>query len=72
MKTAHGRNATRGSVRRGYTSGRSRAKDWEWVERHVWTERMLEALDKGVKGGVWFSLIDKVYQSLRPLPLGRR
>jgi RNA-directed DNA polymerase len=32
----------------------------EWVERHVWTERMLEALVKGVKGGVWFSLIDKV------------
>jgi RNA-directed DNA polymerase len=23
---------------------------------------MLEALDKGVKGGVWFSLIDKVYR----------
>ena len=24
---------------------------------------MLEALEKGVKGGVWFSLIDKVYAS---------
>jgi len=36
--------------------------DWEWVERSVWTERMLEALEKGVKGGVWFSLIDKVYR----------
>jgi len=35
-------------------------KDWDWVERHVWTERMLEALVKGVKGGVWFSLIDKI------------
>ncbi len=35
---------------------------WEWVERSVWTERMLEALEKGVKGGVWFSLIDKVYR----------
>jgi RNA-directed DNA polymerase len=32
------------------------------VERSVWTDRMLEALDKGVKGGVWFSLIDKVYR----------
>jgi RNA-directed DNA polymerase len=32
------------------------------VERTVWTERMLEALEKGVKGGVWFSLIDKVYR----------
>jgi RNA-directed DNA polymerase len=35
---------------------------WEWVEHSVWTERMLEALEKGVKGGVWFSLIDKVYR----------
>ena len=34
----------------------------DWVERSVWTDRMLEALDKGVKGGVWFSLIDKVYR----------
>jgi RNA-directed DNA polymerase len=32
------------------------------VERSVWTERMLEALEKGVKGDVWFSLIDKVYR----------
>jgi RNA-directed DNA polymerase len=35
---------------------------WGWVERTVWTERMLEALEKGVKGGVWFSLIDKVHR----------
>lgn len=34
---------------------------WLWVELSVWTERMLTALEKGVKGGVWFSLIDKVY-----------
>jgi len=26
----------------------------------VWTARMLTALEEGVKGGVWFSLIDKV------------
>jgi RNA-directed DNA polymerase len=32
------------------------------VERSVWTDRMLEALEQGVKGGVWFSLIDKVYR----------
>lgn len=41
-------------------AGEACPKDWEWVERHVWTERMLEALVKGVKGGVWFSLIDKI------------
>lgn len=34
---------------------------WSWVEASVWTDRMLAALEKGVKGGVWFSLIDKVY-----------
>jgi len=34
---------------------------WSWVEPTVWTERMLTALEQGVKGGVWFSLIDKVY-----------
>jgi len=31
-----------------------------WVEATVWTERMLTALEHGVKGGVWFSLMDKV------------
>ncbi len=27
---------------------------WGWVESSVWTERMLTALDEGVKGGKWF------------------
>jgi len=36
---------------------------WAWVEPAVWTERMLTALEAGVKGGVWFSLIDKVYSA---------
>jgi RNA-directed DNA polymerase len=31
------------------------------VEPTVWTERMLTALIQGVKGGKWFSLIDKVH-----------
>jgi|SRR5882757_3887586 len=39
---------------------------WSWVEPSVWTERMLTALDEGVKGGKWYSLIDKV-SSLRNL-----
>ena len=26
----------------------------------MWTERMVAALENGVKGGKWFSLIDKV------------
>lgn len=35
---------------------------WAWVDRDIWTERMLAALGNGVKGHKWFSLIDKVYR----------
>jgi len=31
------------------------------AEPEVWTERMLTALARGVKGNQWFSLMDKVY-----------
>jgi RNA-directed DNA polymerase len=31
------------------------------MEASIWTERMISALENGVKGGRWFSLIDKVY-----------
>jgi RNA-directed DNA polymerase len=31
------------------------------AERGVWSEQMLVALERGVKGNKWFSLIDKVY-----------
>lgn len=34
---------------------------WPWVEPTVWTNRMLTALEQGVKGGKWFALIDKVF-----------
>src|SRR5215813_477342 len=37
------------------------ARDWSWVEASVWTDRMVSALVNGVKGGKWFSLIDKVF-----------
>lgn len=40
----------------------SPAVDWSWVDRSIWTERMLAALDNGVKGRKWFSLIDKVHR----------
>lgn len=36
-------------------------QSWNWVEADVWTKNMLAALDNGVIGGRWFSLIDKVY-----------
>lgn len=34
---------------------------WWWVDPEIWTDRMLAALVRGVKGGKWFSLIDKVF-----------
>ena len=37
------------------------AYKWLWVEAAVWTVRMLAALVNGVKGGKWFSLMDKIY-----------
>src|SRR5467141_566241 len=37
------------------------ARDWSWVEASVWTDRMVSALVNGVKGGRWYSLMDKVY-----------
>jgi len=41
-------------------AGQIRAR-WAWVEAAVWTERMLTALEEGVLGGKWYSLMDKVY-----------
>ena len=40
----------------------SAPSQWAWVDRAIWTERMLAALGNGVKGSKWFSLIDKVYR----------
>jgi len=37
---------------------------WAWTEAAVWTDRMLTALEQGVKGEKWFSLIDKVANEL--------
>ncbi len=41
-------------------AGKTRA-GWAWVAAEVWTERMLTALEQGVIGGKWFSMMDKVY-----------
>ena len=41
----------------------------KFVPAPIWTEAMLAALQTGVKGGKWFSLIDKVYR-LETLELG--
>ena len=44
----------------------ARRRDWWWAEATIWTERMVSALGNGVRGGKWFSLIDKV---IRPATL---
>jgi len=49
-----------GSAERAKQEAEPRPRDWSWVETTIWTERMLAALDNGVKGSKWFSLIDKV------------
>ena len=41
----------------------------KFVPAPIWTEAMLAALQRGVQGGKWFSLIDKVYR-LETLELG--
>lgn len=47
-------------------SGTTQAGDvrarWAWAEPCVWTDRMLTTLEAGVKGGKWFSLVDKVWR----------
>jgi RNA-directed DNA polymerase len=43
-----------------------RRGQWWWTEASVWTKRMVSALDNGVKGGKWYSLMDKV---VRPATL---
>ena len=54
-------DATGRSARKGAKpAGEIRAR-WAWVEAAVWTERMLTALEQGVLGGKWYSLMDKVY-----------
>jgi RNA-directed DNA polymerase len=43
-----------------------RRGQWWWTEALIWTERMVSALGNGVKGGKWYSLMDKV---VRPTTL---
>jgi RNA-directed DNA polymerase len=56
------KQATASAVGAGAKRG-AEARDWSWVEASVWTERMVSALGNGVKGGRWYSLMDKVCAS---------
>lgn len=51
--------ATTDEIARQTSNLRSR---WIWAEATIWTDKMLTALENGVKGNKWFSLIDKVYR----------
>jgi RNA-directed DNA polymerase len=42
--------------------GREVPQKWQWTEASVWTERMLDTLERGIKGGKWYSLMDKVWK----------
>lgn len=42
--------------------GRKVSPHWEWTEAAVWTERMLATLERGITGGKWYSLIDKIWK----------
>jgi RNA-directed DNA polymerase len=48
-------------TKQGEETERQRADRWRYVEPAIWTDRMIAALETGVKGGRWFSLMDKVY-----------
>ena len=53
------------SVTRKEVTGPKQAKEanspvWGWVERSVWTDRMLKRLEESQEQTVWYSLWDKV------------
>jgi RNA-directed DNA polymerase len=54
------------TAKQGTDAARVRTHDLWWAEASIWTDRMVSALGNGVRGGTWFSLIDKV---IRPQTL---
>jgi len=52
--------------------GKSPREISSWANRVVWTDRMLDALTVGVRGGKWHALIDKVYSELNLFVAARR
>ena len=42
--------------------GREVAPEWAWTQASVWSERMLATLVRGIEGGKWYSLMDKVWK----------
>lgn len=60
-------HAASGVPKKATQGAEARHRDkWWWTEASIWTERMVSALGNGVKGGRWYSLMDKV---VRPTTL---
>src|SRR5260370_39676137 len=53
--------AQRASAVRAKATQGAEAHKWTWAEASVWTDGMVSVLENGVKGGCWYSLMDKVY-----------
>ena len=58
--------AASGVPERAKQGAEARRREAWWTEASIWTERMVSALGNGVKGGKWYSLMDKV---VRPTTL---
>jgi len=58
--------AVSGVPARATQGTKARRREWWWAEASIWTDRMMSALGNGVKGGKWFSLVDK---AIRPTTL---
>ena len=54
----------RAASRAGDLDGKSTIETSDWANRVVWTDRMLNALSVGVRGGKWHALCDKVCSEL--------
>ena len=55
-----------GKAKQGGDAAGGQPRTWWWAEASIWTDRMVSALGNGVKGGKWFSLVDK---AIRPATL---
>jgi RNA-directed DNA polymerase len=62
METERTKEATSPPVVATSKRGEEVRARWAWTEPAVWTESMLDALENGVQGGRWYSLIDKVWK----------
>src|SRR5271163_1169997 len=61
MTQQNSESALEATQGRDATGGMTTPVLW-WAEASIWTDRMKSALGNGVKGGKWFSLIDKVFR----------